>query len=275
MELPNGIVQWLEKIPMPKAVRNTFDVGLETVLEFYRDDVPRMGAALAYYTLFSLFPLLLLLISLGGYLLKAGVSLVAQAEGQILEALSLTLPQAGHFLNEVLQTAESRSGEVGLVGTVILLWAAANVFAQLDRTFQVIWDVQDPPPFWRFPHGVCDLLAPLGGHDGDCGLGRCPAIDSDSLFQGILVEIDDLGRLVPARCGGLCRPVPLSSTGYGPVARRLAGCAVGCSGLGSTKVGVRLVRQPGRLRGHLRFGGQCHRLAHLGLPLQPGAVPGR
>jgi len=151
MELPNWIVRWLEKIPMPNAVRNIFDVGLETVLEYQRDDVPRMGAALAYYTLFSLFPLLLLVISLVGYLLKAGVSLAVHAEGRLLEVVSLTLPQAGHFLAEALQTAESRSGEVGLVGMVILLWSAANVFAQLDRTFQVIWDVQDSPPFWRSP----------------------------------------------------------------------------------------------------------------------------
>ena len=136
-------------VRIPALVREVYEMGRETVQDYVEDDVPRMGAALAYYTLFSLFPLLLLLISALGYLLRAGVPLAVDAQRQVLEAARVVLPQAEDLVAQALQATAARSNEVGLVGLVTLFWSASNVFSQLDRAFQAIWDLEEQRPLWK------------------------------------------------------------------------------------------------------------------------------
>jgi membrane protein len=105
------------------------------------DFVPSMGAALAYYTLFSLAPLLLIVISVAG--LAFGEE---AARGEIQAQLQHLMGQAGAgAVQDVL--ASVRQPGAGLTGTAIglmlLFVGATTVFAELQDSLDRIWHVPD------------------------------------------------------------------------------------------------------------------------------------
>jgi membrane protein len=101
------------------------------------DRAPSMGAAIAYYMVFSLAPILVLVIAVAG--LAFGE---AAARGAIVEQLGGLMGQEGAAALEVMIRGAGRRG-AGLVATVVgtaaLLLAATAVFAELQASFNLIW----------------------------------------------------------------------------------------------------------------------------------------
>jgi membrane protein len=112
----------------------------ETCSEWYNDRAPRLGAALAYYTVFALAPGLILIISLAGVLLGEEA-----AQGQIIsqvedlageagaEAVRAAIDSARHAGNSVLATG---------LGAVTLLFGLWGVFGELQDALNSIWGVR-------------------------------------------------------------------------------------------------------------------------------------
>lgn len=107
--------------------------------KFGADGCARTGAALAYYSLFSLFPLLLLFVSVLGYLLAFGVPILVDARTYVLDSAGNTFPQARELLERSIDSALKARGATGLVGLLTLLWSASNVFTQLYQALNQIW----------------------------------------------------------------------------------------------------------------------------------------
>jgi membrane protein len=97
-------------------------------------DVTQVAASMAFYTLFSLFPLILLLISIGSVLLKNPGTV-----DQILRFVGETLPAAQVLVNENITNLVQQRGPIGLVGFVSLLWSASNVFTTLSAHINSAW----------------------------------------------------------------------------------------------------------------------------------------
>ena len=101
------------------------------------DNAPSMGAALAYYTLFSMAPLLLIAVSVAGLVFGADA-----ARGEILIQLQGLLGVAGALA--VQQLLESVNRPVGgiaatLLGVMLMLVGATTVFAELQDALDRIW----------------------------------------------------------------------------------------------------------------------------------------
>lgn len=97
-----------------------------------------MGAALSYYALFSLFPTVLVILSVVGFLLGPNTDLVSQ----ILEYARGSLPDSAYaIVQETLFNLNQSSVGAGIVGFFLLLFAASNVFGALDRAVDRIWEV--------------------------------------------------------------------------------------------------------------------------------------
>lgn len=114
-----------------------------TVKGWIDDRAASMGAALAYYTFFSMALLLLIVISIAGLLLgrEAG-------QGQLMDELSgLFGPQAAAYIQGLIasagEPAESWWGT--LVGIGILLLGATTVFAELQDSLDQIWRAPQRP----------------------------------------------------------------------------------------------------------------------------------
>lgn len=112
----------------------------ETFREFGEDKVPRLGAALAYYTIFSIGPLLLIAVAMAGIFLGQEA-----ARGQISAELGKIFgSQMSHSLEQMIEAAaKPRTGMVAtLVGVATLLLGASGVFGQLKDALNTIWNVE-------------------------------------------------------------------------------------------------------------------------------------
>ncbi|HEV7920300.1 MAG TPA: YihY/virulence factor BrkB family protein [Thermoanaerobaculia bacterium] len=112
----------------------------QTFQEFTTDKVPRLGAALAYYTIFSIAPLLLIAISIAGLVFGHDA-----AQNQITQQLSRVLGEtAAKAVNDmVANAARPKTGIIATVfGIVTLLLGASGVFGQLKDALNTIWDVE-------------------------------------------------------------------------------------------------------------------------------------
>ncbi len=101
------------------------------------DRAPSMGAALAYYTLFSIAPLLLIVISVAGLWFGPDA-----ARGEIFGQLSTLVGAAGaSAIQDLLESVNKPAGGVTAtaIGLVLMLIGATTVFAELQDALDRIW----------------------------------------------------------------------------------------------------------------------------------------
>lgn len=118
-------------------------VGCQTLDAFIEQRLPRMGAALAYYTLFSLAPLLLIVVAVAG--LVWGEDAV---RGQLSAQLSSLLGAGGATtVEQLLRSVAWPAGGVlaTLLGIGLMLVGATTVFAELQDALDTIWQVPSRP----------------------------------------------------------------------------------------------------------------------------------
>ncbi|MFM8321662.1 MAG: YihY/virulence factor BrkB family protein [Chloroflexota bacterium] len=111
--------------------------------EWSEDKAARLAAALAYYTVFSMVPMLVVVISLAG-LLGSGTT-VQQAI--LFQVGNLIGDQGSAFIGDLIQAASRPSTGIiaTALGTVTLLFGALGVFGQLQESLNTIWEVQPKP----------------------------------------------------------------------------------------------------------------------------------
>jgi membrane protein len=116
----------------------------QTFNGFSEDDCPTMAAALSYYTVFSLPPLLVLLLTILGAVLDPN-DIQGTIEGQMREAMGAA---GANQVHTILANAD-RPGAGGLVPTVLsvvaLLLGATGVFGQLQAALNKAWGVAPDP----------------------------------------------------------------------------------------------------------------------------------
>lgn len=107
------------------------------------DKASRLGAALAYYTVFSIAPLLVIIIAIASLVFGREA-----AQGQLLGQLEgLVGEQGGKAIQTMVASAsQSGSGVLGsILGIIMLLVGAAGLFGQLQDALDTIWEVQPKP----------------------------------------------------------------------------------------------------------------------------------
>jgi membrane protein len=135
--------------------RGAFDLLKAAFNDWMADEAPRLGAALAYYTLFALAPLLVVAISIAGLVFGREA-----AQGRIVAELQGVVGQNGaEAVNQLIQN--SRKPATGIVASVLglltLLLGAAGAFVELRSALNRIWDVKTTSTgIWGF---VRDRLA--------------------------------------------------------------------------------------------------------------------
>jgi membrane protein len=117
---------------------------------WHRHRCTQLGAAISFYGIFSLVPLLLLMTSAFGYLLAfwPGAALFKESVSQLIaDGTSL---QVARIAMGALEATEAARGQLGLIALFLLLFAASGIFVHLEVAVQVVWDlhvVDRPIPF--------------------------------------------------------------------------------------------------------------------------------
>jgi len=126
-----------------------------TYQEWKEDNASRLAAALAYYTIFSLAPMLTILIAVTGLIWKADVVRM-QILGQVR---SLIGPEGADFVANLISNRGSpAAGIVALIlGIITLLLGALGVFNELHNSLNLIWNIKMQKPEGFF-EGIKKLL---------------------------------------------------------------------------------------------------------------------
>jgi YihY family inner membrane protein len=141
MELRQRIVDvWVRLDARSKGWLGVFE---RTYKGFLKHQGNANAAAVAYYTLFSVFPLTLLLISLGSFVLDS-----EQAQQAALALVGTYLPTAADLVQRNIEGVLALRGTVTIIGVVGFLWSASGVFGGLSHAINMAWDVKLPRPAW-------------------------------------------------------------------------------------------------------------------------------
>ena len=126
----------------------------------WEDDVPRLGASLAYYTLFAIAPVLLVATAI------AGLAFGPQAvRGEIVGQIDYLVGRDGaRAVQSLLEGAsQRRAGYLAtIVGSVTLVLAATGAFLELQTALNTIWRVKPNPTNATFTAFVIDRVRSFG-----------------------------------------------------------------------------------------------------------------
>jgi membrane protein len=123
----------------------------DTVTQWIEDEPFQLGAALSYYTLFSLAPLLIIAIAIAGFAFGREA-----AQNQIVETIQgLIGRDSAQAVQEMIQNASNRpkTGMFStLVGIIALMFGAGGVVGQLQTSLNTVWGVAPKPGqgIWSF-----------------------------------------------------------------------------------------------------------------------------
>jgi membrane protein len=110
---------------------------------WWDDDAPRLGASLAYYTLFAIAPVLLVATAIAGMVFGAEA-----VRGEIVDQLDHLIGRDGaHAVQNLLEGASQRRGGIvaTVLGSIAFVVAATGAFLELQAALNTIWRVKPNP----------------------------------------------------------------------------------------------------------------------------------
>jgi membrane protein len=129
----------------PSFFKNAFGLFKQTAIEWLDDKAPQLGAALAYYTVFSLAPLVLILLAIIGVIFRDDP---AGAWSRVTEQMGYFLDRSAvQVVTDIAQEASKpgKSTIATIVGIALALFGASGVFGQLQDALNTIWGVKAKP----------------------------------------------------------------------------------------------------------------------------------
>lgn len=111
-----------------------FQVLREAITRFGTSQAAEAAASLGYYAFFSMFPLLIFLVSAGSFFLQG-----EQVYNGVIKFISEIFPISVDWLENNIQNILSLRGSVSLIGLISLLWSSSSFFTVLARNINRAW----------------------------------------------------------------------------------------------------------------------------------------
>jgi membrane protein len=117
---------------------------LEVLSRAARHHITSYAAALTYYTLLSVIPLLFFVLSVGSLFINAG-----EVEAVILGSLTALLPTAADTIRINIESLVHYRGTMGVMSGLVALWSASGMFTVLETAINVVWERDGGRTFWE------------------------------------------------------------------------------------------------------------------------------
>lgn len=135
---------WLWEAPHTAA--QTFLVVREAVRRvLFEEALTTHAAAIAFFGLLSFGPVILVILSLAGFVYSGDTDLSAEMQHQLAQLF----PQARRDILETLMVPGTHTRVYGLLGLLMLMWSGSRIFSSLDTSLNIIWRVKKTRPYWK------------------------------------------------------------------------------------------------------------------------------
>ena len=125
---------------MPSRLKTIYEIVKQAGLQWNEDNAPRFAAAVAFFTIFSIAPLLTIVVAVAG--VAFGDAAARQA---LLEQIgNLTGSTGAQAVQTILEQARFTTGGIltTAAAVAVLVWGATRVFAELQEAMNHIWNVK-------------------------------------------------------------------------------------------------------------------------------------
>jgi membrane protein len=124
-------------------LRELWDTIRQAGSEWVEHKAPRLAAALAYYTILSLAPLLVIAVAVAGFAFGDE----AAREQLVAQFRDMVGPAGGDAIKTMLEHADRPNAGIvaTVIGVVTLLFGASGVFGELQDALNTIWEVKPKP----------------------------------------------------------------------------------------------------------------------------------
>ena len=116
----------------------------DTVNDFLGKNCPHLAAAIAFYAFFSLFPLVLALVSALGFFLGS-----RSAQAELAQDIGALVPVSEQLVTSTIQGVVQARAITGVIGILGLFWAGSAVFGAIRKGVNTAWGIREPRPFLR------------------------------------------------------------------------------------------------------------------------------
>jgi membrane protein len=130
-------------VAVGRTLRRSWRAAGQGVLEFYTSNNLTFAASIAYYALVSMFPFLLLVLSLLSRLR------VGHADQPLLQVVAGALPRRFEFLVTGVQEFERAPLRLSVAGTLVAVMASMGVFGAITSAINYAWGVEKPHGFFK------------------------------------------------------------------------------------------------------------------------------
>lgn len=124
--------------------------------DFYRSDNLTFASSIAYYSLLSMFPFLLLVLAILGRVT------VGDRDATLLQLVGRAVPGHLDFLFTQIQALSQIRLQVGVAGLFLALWGSMGIFGAITSAINHAWGVEKRPSFWKHKLIALTMLAAAG-----------------------------------------------------------------------------------------------------------------
>ena len=118
-------------------------LGWRVFKELGDDDATHLSAGVAYYSVFSVFPLLLGLLAISGTVFTS-----ITLQEQFLDYVTESMPGSKEFVSKNIEELVRFRGALGIGAILGLLWSGSSAFGAMSRAINRAWDVDKDRPFY-------------------------------------------------------------------------------------------------------------------------------
>ncbi len=130
-------------LKLGRTLRNYGRAAWRGLIEFYNSDNLTFASSIAYYSLLSMFPFLMLVLAVLGRVT------VGNRDATLLQLVSQAVPGHLDFLSTQIQALSQIQLKIGVVGFFFALWGSFGIFGAITSAINHAWGVEKRPSFWK------------------------------------------------------------------------------------------------------------------------------
>lgn len=139
-----------------KSVRLAGPAARQGLADFYRSDNLTFASSIAYYSLLSMFPFLLLVLAVLGRVT------VGERDAPLLTLVGRAVPGHLDFLFTQIQALSQIRLQIGVAGLLLALWGSMGIFGAITSAINHAWGVDKRPSFWKHKLVALTMLTAAG-----------------------------------------------------------------------------------------------------------------